>query len=516
MSRMYAAIVLLFGTLLLPMYSLAVETVPDSLRALIVIGLEENIGLQVEQFEIPVSAETVEIEASAFDPELFASVGFSKSQLPISSSLSLTDHSDSEQLKGQLGLRKKYFSGLMASLTLDSEWVEDNNLSNDLAPRYRSALNLTLTQPLLRDFGAKFNRSNLELSRNRYRQSTLRHLLRAQELALQIEVLATKLTGGEEIVELRSEAVTLAKNLYSANQQRFDAGVIPVSEVQEAETALASRELELSLARQSLELAFEQLYRLLNYRLPRGFDPALLYELNAEDLRLTLPEFEKLYTAARKKNINLQLGEFAIKDSVIQHDYYQNQLKPRLDLNIQAGLNGLSGDLRNLVNSRYVGSWGESLGRAATADGYQWGAGLTFSLPLGNRTAKSRLRLADLQRQQSNYRQRDQEATLKSKLQQDSMNLKRAFEQVKIAERFEQLAELSLQQEQRRLDEGLSDTFRMIFFQGNMINAKIGRINSLVHYFSAVAQLNFTRGIILEQHNITLMQDAEENNLEIM
>ncbi len=37
-----------------------------------------------------------------------------------------------------------------------------------------------------------------------------------------------------------------------------------------------------------------------------------------------------------------------------------------------------------------------------------------------------------------------------------------------------------------------------------MINAKIGRVDALVQYYGSIAQMNFYRGIILEQHQIYL------------
>ena len=400
---------------------------------------------------------------------------------------------------------------MLANLSLNSEWSDDNDLSESLAPRYRTALNLQLTQPLLRNFGQSANTTNLRLAINRNTQADLQHRLQAQTLALQIELAAVKVAGEARIQILRRAAVTLATDLYAANKRRFDTGVIPVSEVQEAETALANRELSLSLARQAKELDFEGLNRLLNHVLSSDFDSSPLYPFPVQLTALDLPTIEQMLAAARDKNISLQLAAVDIQNSEIERSYYRNQLKPQLDLTLQAGINGLSGDERSGANSRYEGSWFDSFSRAAESDGYQWGAGLEFSLPLGNRAAKSKLLQADLQRRQASYRQRDLETELRSELQQQVINLRRAFDQVKIAQRFEKLAELSLQQEQRRLEEGLSDTFRIISFQDNMINAKIDRINALIQYYAAAAQLSFTRGTILEKYRISLATAAEES-----
>lgn len=489
---------------------------PTSLRDLVVLGVEQNIGLQVERLNVPVAAENVVINEAIFDAELFSTLAYSDSSTPVAtSSLAPVVTSDSEVWSGAIGTRKKYHSGLLASLSLSSEWTEDNGITDDLNPDYRTGLNLNLSQPLLRDFGRQINTINLQVARNQQSQSSLQLLLEAQSLALQIEFLASQLAGEAAIVDLRAEAVTLAKDLYSANKRRFDTGVIPVSEVQEAETELANRELGLSLAYQAKELSFEILNRQLNQLLPGDFDTGSFYLFDSELDRQELPKFERLFSAAREKNVILYLQTIDIDISELQQNYYLNQLKPQLDLNLHAGLNGYAGDERSSsVQSTYSGSWADSLGSTVELDGFQWGAGLEFSMPLGNRSAKSRLRQADLQKRQARYRKKDAEAALKGELAQQTITLRRAYDQVKIAERFVTLAELSLAQEQRRLEEGLSDTFRVISFQDNMISAKIGRITALIRYYANFAQLSFSRGIILEQHNIQLPQDFEESSLE--
>ncbi len=512
LKSMLLLILLAFATL-----SFATETAPVTVRDLIIVGLNNNLGLQVDKLEVSVANEAAIDEESVFDSEIFASIDYANSVTPIAASLSLTDTSDSESLSGEIGVRKKFSFGLLAALSLNSEWTDDNSLGDDLDPRYRTALNLNLTQPLLRGFGMSANATNLRVSYNIKGQVEIQRQLQAQMLALQIETLASQFVGEKEISDLRVEAVDLAKELYAANKRRFDAGVIPVSEVQEAETALANRELNLSLAQQARDLYFENLNRALNHTLNDKFVSDQLYPFPAKLGLPEIPEFEQLFAAAREKNLSLQLAEIDIQNSDLQHEFSQNQLKPRLDLKLQGGVNRLSGDKRTaVISSSNAGSWSDSVTSAAETDGYQWSAGLEFSLPFGNRSAKSKSRQASLQRKQAHYRHRDQEAELRSSLQQQNINLQRAYEQVKIAERFERLAKLSLHQEQRRLDEGLSDTFRILAFQANMINAQIGRINALIQYYSTNAQINFARGIILEQHNISLPQVAEENSLEIM
>jgi len=509
---------ILFFLCLLMMFcsgnNVAAEPVPANVRELIIIGLEYNFDLQVERLNIPLAEAEVVVNDALFDAELFAATSISETSTPLSSSLSLINKSEITLTSGQVGLRKLYDFGLQSSLSLTTEWTDDNSQTDDLDPRFRSSLSLSLVQPLLRNFGKDINTTSLLVSRNRQNQSELQHLLQAQNLALQIELLACQVAGGSRIVDLRAESVALAEELYKANQRRFDIGVIPVSEVQEAETALANRQLARSQAVQSKDLSLNALNRQLNFSLSSDFAATQLYPLDKQPSDYVLPDRPELFESAREKSPSILLAELDIDNAALQRHFFRNQLKPQLDLQFQAGLNGLSGDERSAIGSRYAGSWPDSFSSAAAADGYQWSIGLEFSLPLGNRSATAKLRQSKLQEKQAHYQQRDLEAELDRALEQQSINLKRAFEQVKIAERFERLARLSLQQEQRRLEEGLSDTFRIINFQDNMIDAKIGRINALVQYFSSVAEMNYVRGIILEQHNITLAPAIEEKTLE--
>lgn len=400
-------------------------------------------------------------------------------------------------------------------MSLHSEWSADNDPGYDLDPRYRTALLIDLTQPLLRGLGVSVNTTRLQVSRNQQQQVALEYLLKAQHLILQLEVMTRQLGAKTEIIRLSQTALDLADELYLANQNRFIAGVIPVTEVQEAETALAARQLSLSLAIQDRDVLQEELNRQLNHRLSSDFDPGCLIDFDLGTKIIELPDFDQLFVSAQQQRLELKISDYAVQSSSLQLEYSHNQLKPRLDLNLQVGINGLSGHERTSVTvNQYSGNWMDSLGSMSETDGYQWRAGLEFSLPIGHRAAKSRHRQSALLLKQNHYRQKDLLAMIKAELLQQQINIVSTREQMVITDRLEVLAEKSFQQEQRRLNEGLSDTFRMIFFQQKMIAAKIDRINAITRYHLALAQMEFSTGTIFERHNIILTDKTEELNLE--
>jgi outer membrane protein TolC len=493
----------------------AAENNPQSLQELIVLGLKANLGLKIELTNVAQSRESIVIEGAEFDSQILASTSFAQTKTPFETTLSTVTENRTKQYAGQLGVSQRFRSGLTSTLSVNSQWESDNDTSNDLDPRYRTAILVDLNQPLLRDLGAEVNTTNLDISRNQQRQASLAFLLQAQNLTYQLETIVRQIAGEGQIIEMRKEAESLANELYQANKKRYEAGVIPISELQEAETAQANRQLDLSLSSQAYDLLVETLNQQLNFVLGDNFAPSGLMDNKLPDEEADFSDISALLERALQKRLELKIVEYTLDNSSLRKRYQLNQLKPQLDLKLQAGLNGLSGRDRGItVGSSYDNSWLDSFASLSGADGYQWGVGLQFSMPLGNRAAKSRLYQTELQVKQEQYRRHDLEAAIKNELLQQQTNIKRTKEQLEIAQRFAALALKSLEQEQRRLDEGLSDTFRMIAFQDKMISAKIGQVNALTRYHIALAQMDFALGNIFERHGIILTENAEELNLE--
>ena len=487
----------------------------NGIRDLITLGLEVNLGLQLENLDVAKGKEAIEQERSIFDSTFFAVAEYKRSVFPYDSTMSLSSESRSEDFSGQMGLRKQFKTGLMSSVSLDSQWLSDNESSENLDPRYRTALVLELSQPLLQNFGTAVNTTLLNVSKNKERQAVLNYLLSAQNLILQLEVAARQLAEKAEIIKLRQQSLALSHELYAANQKRFKAGVIAVTEIQEAETEVAARQLALSLAIQEQDLLKEDINRQLNQDLPEDFNPEDLVDFEEGIKPLTLPLLEDLVETAQRQRLELKISDFSIQSSSLQQDYLRNQLKPQLDLNLQFGLNGLSGDKRTSTpRGEYSGHWLDSFAGASEADGYRWQAGFELTMPIGNRAAKSRYRQAKLQLRQDRYRYKDLESIIRNDLLQQQINISQTRKQLEITERVEALAKKSLDQEQRRLQEGLSDTFRIIIFQQRMVEAMVDRVNAFTRYHLALAQMDFALGHTFKRHHIVLRNNTEELTLE--
>jgi len=484
-----------FACLFCPLFS---WSAPSSLNKLIVLGLRVNTQLQIDQLEVDKTQQAIVIEQAAFDPEVFTLIEHEQGKTPFVNE-QFSGRMTSRQYQGSIGLRQRFTTGMTASARLLTERFSGFDASSSLDPRYRSTFVLELNQPLLRNFGRVANQTAIDRAGYQLQQTELGFLLHAQQLALQLEYALRRLALQGQIISLRDDALALAERLLDFNRRRFDEGLVAITEIQGAEATLAQRHLLLSQARQEHDLLLEQLNRQFNGQLPPDFNPVPLF---AEESLPgpTVIEYAALEETARAKRLDLQIARLSLASQQRQLDFYHQQLKPQLDLSLQAGLNGLAG--RQQMDTPYRGNWGDSFTGLSSADGYQWGVGLEFSIPLGNRAAQSRQRQAQVSVQQQQYQISDLDMNIRTQIKEGLVELNHALEQQRISAEFERLASIALKQEQRRLDEGLSDTFRLVSFQDNMIDARIARLQAETATQLAHANITFVIGEIFDRYQI--------------
>jgi len=478
---------------------------PTSLNELIILGLRSNTQLQIDQLEVDKAHQDIVLERSAFDPEVFTLVGYEQQKAPFVNE-QINGRMTVRQYQGSIGLRQRFSSGTSASARLLTERFSGFDATSTLDPRYRSAFILELNQPLLRNFGQTTNQTAIDRAGYQLQQTELGFLLHAQQLALQLEFALRELTLQRQIIALRVDALALAERLLDFNRRRFEEGLVAITEIQGAEATLAERRLLLAQARHQHDLLFEQLNRQMGGQLSSDFNSIPLFAEEPDPPTFS-SQYEILLQTARVKRLDRQIAQLSLASQQRQLDFYNQQLKPQLDLRLQAGLNGLAG--RQQADTPYRGNWGDSFAGMSSADGYQWGVALEFSVPLGNRAAQSRQRQSQVTVQQQRYQISDLDMNIRTQIREGLIDLKHALEQQAISTEFERLAAIALDQEQRRLDEGLSDTHRLVAFQDNMINARITRLQAFTAHHLAHARMAFVLGEIFDRYQIHLDADGE-------
>ncbi len=228
------------------------------------------------------------------------------------------------------------------------------------------------------------------------------------------------------------------------------------------------------------------------------------------------PGLEAALSFALAERPDLRARRLDLENRDIRLAFEAGQRLPRLDLLATLGLNGLSGAPRDGGDAPFEGSYGDSLSRLPEGDGYAWFAGLRFAYPLGNRAAEARHRQAQWQKRQAVYGLKRLEGTAQTEIERALVDARRGLERYRVAQRSEGLAGAALAQENARLVEGLSDTFRVLSFQDDVIQARIRRQLALADFHKGLASLYRAMGTNLGRHGIVAELGRGEESHETM
>ncbi len=473
------------------------ETETLSLQQALALGLQYNFDLQISRLNVERADAGIMDEEGRFDVLAELGLGVSRNELPVDSAIITDDLVITDQGSAEAALSKTFVTGLETRLSLIGESNDTDALADRLDPAYRTYLVLDFTQPLLKDMGIDINTASLQVAKTRQQQAALGYLSQAQQLAAEIELAYLDLVQADEEYRYAILARDLAQELLDGNQRKFNAGLIPVTEVNEARSAMAGREENMLLSEQQMILARNQLLELIEQgdaQLPESWQADLPEVTEEEEPALT-----EALAIGFEKRPDLQQARLEIKNRKIALVYADNQLLPSLDLEASLGVNGLSGDGDE---AHYDGQWHRSASRAFDQDGNSWYAGLRFSVPLQNRSAKAQYRDAAAQDKQSIYRLRRAEISVETVIRSAHAVLDLGKERLKVAKRYADLAQTTLEQETRRLQEGLSNSFRVLTFQNALVDAKIREVAAKTDYYRAQARLYEAMGTNLERYNI--------------
>jgi outer membrane protein TolC len=133
-----------------------------------------------------------------------------------------------------------------------------------------------------------------------------------------------------------------------------------------------------------------------------------------------------------------------------------------------------------------------------------WSAGLTLTVPLGNRAAEAGYTQATLQEQQSRVSLRNLELQIVAQVREAARRIETTAKRVEAARVARALAEETLRIEQRRLRAGVTTTFNVLQFQRDLTAAQAVEVQAVNEYQKSLANLERVRGTVLEKFQIAL------------
>ncbi len=468
--------------------------------------MEKSLDVRIEWLNWAVADQQTNAALGKFDPAYFLTSTWRESDLPQNSLdyvqtggiiIPLTEPRlfQQQSLLTQTGISGKLPTGTEYKIFASTgEFRNDLNRQRPPAifyPEYAAAIGLSVTQPLLRDFGPSVNLAEVRISRRNAAIADAKWELQFQRSLSQVISQYFDLIFAIENVEVKREVAAFARALVAENQKRLELGVLSPADVQEAEVAVAVAHEEIIAA---LSTVVEKQITLKTQMLGSVEEGAGIVFLPKDSLPYIAPPLDRarhLQSALQRRPDHRSALEEADKQAIIVK-YMRNQLLPRLDLQATLTANGLSGD------------YGSAFERSFNRQGYDTQVGFQFSIPLGNRTAKANRNAAESRQQQAILNIARSELTISTELDTVLARVRAARAKMESTRESERLAEKLLETERKRLETGLARTFDVLRARASLAEARTRHLAAHSEYNQSATQLHLVAGTLLERYGIRI------------
>lgn len=463
-----------------------------TLQDAVLLALSNNIDIKIERLHPQIAETDVQAEESVFDPAVTAGVyeGSSRRQSEIAAYLAGADEPFQNTVDTEAGIEKKLPTGATAQLQFQNNRLSSNSSVQRFNPSWGSDLTLSVTQPLLKDFGRDFNLSRIVIAKNNKNISDIQFRERVIDVITLVKQTYWDLVLAIELLDVAKQSLQLAQELLEINRAKVEAGQLAPIDVVEAEAAVAAREEAVILAEDSIQDLEDRLRDLLDVvgESPWRFETIIPVDRPSDtEFRFSLKKEVKIALESRPDYLQTKTD---LENRLINLKMAKNQLRPRVDLVASAGVTGLG---------RSIGDDLEEL----DGDYYDLRIGLRLEYPLGNRAAKSQLIRRKLERRELEFKLADLEKSITLEVRGAMRQVETDFKRIKTTRVARRLAEEKLEAEQAKFEVGISTTKDVLDFQVDLAFARSRESGALIDYNKSLIALYQTLGTAIEESNIT-------------
>ena len=481
-----------------------------SLKDAIIRALSNNVSIAVESFNSKVKKETIIDSLSEFDATLGLELSTARKTQQLASAFSSPNRMENDNDNWDLSLSQRFVTGANYQFDFTNNRNKTNSATAGLNPSYSSEFQLSLTQPLLKNFGIDLNKRNIHIAKNEVDISDHEFKTKVIETVSEVENIYWDFVFTLGDLEVKQKSLERAKDLQRRVKAQVLVGIMAPIETLQAESEVASREEFLLSAQDSIDDNQDKLKNILNidFSSPEGLSP--IYPSNQANVLIVDFDFNEIVKMALSNRPDYLAKKKDLENKNILVKYQENQIYPSVDLVGSLGINGLSGEATTITSgtfqgtSAYGGSYGNSLTDALSTNYYDWEFGVKFSYPLGNRSAKSKLSASRLEKAQLILGIKDLEKKIILEVRESARQLKTDSKRIKAATVAKKLAEEKLKAEEKKFEVGLSTSFNVLKFQEDLAEAQSNEIKTIIDYKQSRVLFRKSIASTLKHHDVTL------------
>ena len=427
------------------------------------ITLEECVGFALyNSFEVRLAkldllvAETDKLYAEAvFDTMIFGDVHYVEDKRQQISVFAADDTQDNHY---SAGVSKEFITGTEMTATWRDtrNWVNTPFVTEN--PSHTAELAVELRQPVGKNFFGYIDRNTLSVTKLAILNAGLEMRDKIEREVARVEKAYWTLVFEWQAVRLREGILARAQDLHETNKKSYDMGIIERADFLASEANVLVNETSLEVEENRRRRAEEDLKLSMNMGEEMRIFPAGTFseedmEFNLKDCLMGAFENRRDYKI-RKRDVEINKINLKMKD---------NAMWPEIDLVGSMAMNGVEGDFE------------KAAGKTTVNDNTRYYAGVEFSMPLENSSARSEFEKAGYEKEKAIVALKETERTIITEVGNSFRDVTTFNANVgRMTEAVDLQAE-KLDEEEKRFQYGRSTTKTLIDYQHDLLRTEIDK-----------------------------------------
>lgn len=498
--------------------------VPLSLKDVTKLALQNNLTIAIQDTNELASQEKIKQVYGDYDPKLTAQLSVNSRK---NANTNLSQASTGSFTKMDTAQWNFTFSQpIKTGGSIDASWNSqrsDNNTTFSLfTPQYSSSMTVTFNQPLWRNFRIDSTRANIKVYNLDLKNTDSVFKQRVTETISNIQSQYWDLVRAIENYEIRRNSVRLVQVTLRDNRRKVEVGTAAPIQVTDAEANVASREVELIEAEETILSQENALRALISSDRKSEIWSQVIVPTDKPDFKAYAVELETAINTALVNRPELEQSDISLRKLDINKKLTENNRKWQFDLQASFGSNGtagpqsvtrspLTGVLSNSIPPALVGGIGNAYKTIFTEGFTNWSVGFQVQIPVRHRSIDAQLAQQNIQRQQELMKRRQTEQDIQVDVRNAVQQLETRRKQVETAGVAKRLAKERLDGEEKRFQAGLSENYLVLQRQNELATQEYQELSAKINYKKSILNLQKALYTLIESSDFEIAKGSSTN-----
>jgi len=476
-------------------------------------ALERNLDIAVERLNPQVIDLSLAQQLSVYRPTVNSTFGNNSRTNPSSTQLDGGEAvvSDTATFNGGIDQAVQWGGGSY-QLNFNNSRSASTSFFSGFNPSYRSTIQASYTQPLLRGFKIDANRQQIQVTRINRNIADIDLRQTMTNTVSSVRNAYWDLVYANQTVAVQQQALELAESLVQDNQARVEIGTLAPIEIIQAQSEAAARRQTLAQAEQTLATAELVLKQLIVDGTDDEFWTATLIPIDLPIIATDPIDLQAAIRAALDERTDLARSRRQLDINNVNLSAMQNNTLPSVDLVGSYQLQGQGGTRINRsglgggVTNTIPGGIGDAFDQLFDAAFPVWSVQLNVSYPLGQSAAEAAYARARIQVQQVQAQLRQLELQVATEVTNAVVQIQAIERRVEAAGVARELAAEQLAAEQSRFEAGLSTSFLVVQAQRDLATSQDTELRAILDQQKALVELDRVQRTSLSGAGISIVQ----------